>query len=80
MAGDKFYTEENVLAQFKKGRDEVKVMIGKKEVRGEQKEYLDIRKWYYDDGDELQPGKGFASPMTREEMKVVGEAIVTYSK
>ncbi len=75
-----FYTKEEVLLQFKKGRDEVKVMLGHKVVKGEPKVYLDIRKWYYDDADQLQPGKGFAAPITPEEMLNIGEAIVAKAK
>lgn len=75
MAQD-FYYKEEVLLQFPKGRDEVKIQLGFKQVKGEEKIYLDVRKWYYDDADQLQPGKGFAAPMTAEEMLKIGEAIV----
>lgn len=75
---EKYYTKETVLLEFQKGRDAVRVMIGSKEVKGEVREYLDIRTWYTDEGGELMPGKGFAKPLTRAEMQNIGQVILDY--
>lgn len=77
---DSYYTEEETLVEMPKGRDLIKLMIGRKEVRGEKKEYLDLRVWYTDDAGISRPGKGFAKPLTLEEMKAIGEGILGYVK
>lgn len=75
---DSFYTKEEVLAEIPKGRDTLRIMIGHKNLRGEPVKYLDIRVWYPDDSGILRPGKGFAKPMTPEEMTQVSQAIADY--
>ena len=75
---DNFYTKEEVLLRLPKGRDEIRVQVGHKMLRGEAKRYLDIRAWYPDEAGIYRPGKGFAKPLTEEEMLRVAEAIRAY--
>jgi len=72
---DKWYTTEETLVEIPKGRDLIRVVIGKKLVRDEPKVYLDIRTWYRDDEDKLCPGKGFAKPVTKEELIQIADAL-----
>lgn len=77
-ATDSYYTKEEVLLEMPKGRDQIRVQIGHKMLRGEPKMYLDIRAWYPDDAGIYRPGKGFAKPMSKEEMGLVAKAIKDY--
>ena len=77
-ATDSYYTKEEILVEIPKGRDQVRVQIGHKMLRGEPRMYLDIRAWYPDDSGILRPGKGFAKPMSKEEMAQVAEGIRAY--
>jgi hypothetical protein len=76
---DQWYRDEEVLVEMPKGRDTMKVIIGHKMLRGELKTYLDIRMWYVDDDGILRPGRGFAKPLTKTEMELVGKAILDYA-
>lgn len=75
---DKYYTNEEVLLEVSKGKDKIRLMIGSKAVRGEDKEYLDLRVWYPDDEGNLCPGKGFAKPLSKGEMTQIADAISEY--
>lgn len=78
---DKFYTEEVELFNLHRSDAAIiKGIIGHKVVRGEAKEYFDLRVWYTDDSGVVRPGKGFAKPFTKEELKLLGTAIIAYAE
>lgn len=75
---DTFYTREDTLCEIPIGRAKIVVKIGHKNLRGEPKKYCDIRTWYPDTEGIYKPGRGFAKPMTDDELLQMAEAIRAY--
>ncbi len=75
---DTFYTREDTLCEIPIGRAKIVVKIGHKNLRGEPKKYCDIRTWYPDAEGIYKPGRGFAKPMTDDDLLQMAEAIRAY--
>lgn len=76
---DSYYANTVDLLSIVRGRAVIRCRICKRDLRGEEKEYLDLRTWYANDGGLVMPGKGFAKPFTRNELLALGTAIIEYA-
>lgn len=76
---DRYYQDAIDLFSLCRGRSVIRCMICKSELRGEEKEYLDLRTWYANDDGLVMPGKGFAKPFNKEELLTLGTAIMEYA-